>query len=116
MRTVDDLLSMAAYSRDRVNPEMFAYCLSVAILHRPDTKDLPIPNLAEIFPAKYLDSAIFSRAQEAANVVPAGQRVLALNILLNYFSSRKISMTKSHQQFYSCQLKYLWNGQAQLPT
>lgn len=75
MRTYEDFLSVAVYCRDRLNPNMFIYCLSVAILHRPDTKDLPIPPLSEVFPDKYMDGAIFSRAKEEANVVPAGSRV-----------------------------------------
>ncbi|KYQ50113.1 Phenoloxidase subunit A3 [Trachymyrmex zeteki] len=74
MQTFDDFLSVAVYCRDRVNPEMFVYVLSVAILNRPDTKDLPIPPLSEIFPDKYIDSGIFARAREEANVVPAGSR------------------------------------------
>ena len=75
MRTYEDFLSIAVYCRDRVNPNMFIYALSVAILHRPDTKDLPIPPLTEVFPDKYVDSGIFSRAREEANVVPEGSRV-----------------------------------------
>lgn len=77
MRTYDDFLSVSVYCRDRVNPEMFVYALSVAILHRPDTKDLPIPPLSEIFPDKYVDSGIFARAREEANIAPKGSRVLA---------------------------------------
>lgn len=77
MRTYEDFLSVSVYCRDRVNPQMFIYALSVAILHRPDTKDLPIPPLSEIFPDKYIDSGIFARAREEANIVPAAQRVLA---------------------------------------
>lgn len=87
MRTYDDLLSVSVYCRDRVNPEMFIYALSVAILHRPDTKDLPIPPLSEIFPDKYVDSGIFARAREEANVVPAGSRVLVL-WRINYQQAR----------------------------
>ena len=75
MRTVDDLLSLAAYCRDRINAQMFVYSLSVAILHRDDTKNLAIPQLAEIFPDKYMDSSIFHRAREESNVVDAGSRV-----------------------------------------
>lgn len=75
MRTYDDFLSVAVYCRDRVNPNMFIYALSVAILHRPDTKDLPVPPLTEVFPDKYMDSAIFSKAKEEANLVPEGARV-----------------------------------------
>ncbi|XP_076646001.1 phenoloxidase 1-like [Halictus rubicundus] len=75
MRTYDDLLSVAVYCRDRVNPYMFIYALSVAILHRPDTKDLPIPPLTEVFPNKFVDGGIFTRAQEEANLVPPGSRI-----------------------------------------
>ncbi|XP_011494439.1 PREDICTED: phenoloxidase subunit 1-like [Ceratosolen solmsi marchali] len=74
MRTVEDLLSLAVYCRDRMNAQMFVYALSVAILHRPDTKNLPIPQLSEIFPDKYMDGSIFHRAKEEANVVPIGSR------------------------------------------
>ncbi|XP_016922311.1 phenoloxidase 1 [Apis cerana] len=75
MRTYEDFLSVAVYCRDRLNPNMFIYALSVAILHRPDTKDLPVPPLTEVFPDKYMDSGIFSRAREEANVVPEGARI-----------------------------------------
>ncbi|XP_058805148.1 phenoloxidase subunit 1-like [Phymastichus coffea] len=86
MRTVEDLISLAAYCRDRINPEMFTYSLSVAILHRSDTKHLPIPHLSEIFPSKYLDSGIFNRAKEAANVAPVGTR-LPIEIPLTWTGS-----------------------------
>ncbi|KZC12758.1 PREDICTED: phenoloxidase 2-like [Dufourea novaeangliae] len=75
MRTYEDFLSVAVYCRDRVNSQMFIYALSVAILHRPDTKDLPIPPLTEVFPDKYVDGAIFNRAREEANLVPSGSRI-----------------------------------------
>ncbi|XP_011494200.1 PREDICTED: phenoloxidase 2-like [Ceratosolen solmsi marchali] len=83
MRTVEDLLSLAAYCRDRINSQMFVYALSIAILHRPDTKNLPIPQLSEIFPDKYMDSSIFNRAKEEANVMPTGSRI-PIEIPLDY--------------------------------
>ncbi|KOC58852.1 Phenoloxidase subunit A3 [Habropoda laboriosa] len=86
MRTYDDFLSLAVYCRDRMNPHLFIYALSVAILHRPDTKNLPVPPLTEVFPDKYMDSGIFARAREEANVVPAGARV-PLEIPLDYTAS-----------------------------
>lgn len=69
---------MSVFCRDRVNPQMFIYALSVAILHRPDTKDLPIPPLTEVFPDKYIDSGVFARAREEANIVPTDSRVCVL--------------------------------------
>lgn len=74
MRNVDELQSMALYARDRVNPYMFNYALSVAILHRKDTQDLDLPSFIASFPDKYVDSRVLSRAREEATIVPAGSR------------------------------------------
>lgn len=95
MRTFDDFLSASVYCRDTINPNMFIYALSVAILHRPDTKDLPIPPLSEVLPGKFMDSGVFSRAKEEANLVPAGARVSILRLIFYcwkvYASLLKIS-------------------------
>lgn len=34
MRNVEDLTSLCTYCQLRINPYMFNYCLSVALLHR----------------------------------------------------------------------------------
>lgn len=83
MRTYEDFLSVSVYCRDRVNSQMFIYALSVAILHRPDTKNLPIPPLTEVFPDKYIDSKVFAKAREEANVVDAGSRVFVIRRPIN---------------------------------
>lgn len=75
MRSVDDLQSVAVYARDRVNPILFNYALSVAILHRPDTKNMTLPLFIETFPEKYVDSKVFSKIREEASVVPDGSRM-----------------------------------------
>ncbi|XP_012266915.2 phenoloxidase 1-like isoform X1 [Athalia rosae] len=75
MRDYEDFLSASVYCHDRVNPQMYIYCLTVAILHRPDTRNLPIPSLAEVFPDKFITSRIFADAREEANLVPAGSRI-----------------------------------------
>lgn len=75
MRSIDDLQSVAVYARDRVNPILFNYALSVAILHRPDTKNMTLPLFIETFPEKYVDSKVFSKIREEASVVPDGSRM-----------------------------------------
>lgn len=77
MRNVDDLLSLGCYTRDRVNPYLFNYCLSVALLHRKDTQDLDIPSFIRAFPDKYVDSKVFATAREDAHIIPEGARVSA---------------------------------------
>lgn len=73
-KDIDQLQSYAVYARERVNPQLFNYSLSVALLHRPDTKDLDLPLFIESFPSKFIDSRSFGRARQEANVVPQGSR------------------------------------------
>lgn len=75
MRNVDDFLSLACYTRDRVNPYLFNYCLSVALLHRKDTRDVDLPSFIYSFPDKFIDSKILARAREDVNILPEGSRV-----------------------------------------
>lgn len=72
--TIDDLQCVAVYARDRVNTCLFNYALSVAILHRKDTKKMPIPLFVESFPEKFLNSTDYSKIREEASVVPDGFR------------------------------------------
>ncbi|XP_023309916.1 uncharacterized protein LOC108904736 [Anoplophora glabripennis] len=74
VRTVDDLLSVAVYARDRVNPYLFNYALSVALLHRPDTQNLDLPSFIHSFPDKFVDAKVFNAARETATVVPEDSR------------------------------------------
>ncbi|XP_068623411.1 phenoloxidase subunit 1-like [Battus philenor] len=86
MRNVQDLVSICSYCQLRMNPYLFNYCLSVAILHRPDTKGLDIPTFAETFPDKFMDPKVFRRAREVSNVVTAGAR-MPITIPQNYTAS-----------------------------
>ena len=72
--SVNDLQSVAIFARDRVNAQLFNYALSVALIHRPDTKGLDLPVFAGVFPDKFVDSRVFERAREEATVVPEGSR------------------------------------------
>lgn len=68
MRTLEDFRSAVAFCKENLNRYLFIYALSVAILHRPDTRDLPIPPLSEIFPGKFFGDGLLSRAREEASV------------------------------------------------
>lgn len=75
MKSIEDLQSLAVYARERVNPYLFQYALSVAILHRSDTSDLPIPSYIFAFPDKFIDSSVFIRAREEVEIVDNDSRV-----------------------------------------
>ncbi|XP_046989756.1 phenoloxidase 1-like [Schistocerca americana] len=86
MENVEDLLSASVYCRERINPYLFVYAMSVAITHRTDTLHLPLPSLAEVFPDKFMDRGIFSKARQEANIVPPGSRV-PIEIPVDYTAS-----------------------------
>lgn len=71
---IDELQSLGVYIRDRVNPYLFVYAFSVAILHRKDTQGMNPPNFAKTFPDKYFQNQVFTKAREETAVVPTGSR------------------------------------------
>ncbi|XP_045539195.1 phenoloxidase subunit 1-like [Papilio machaon] len=75
MRDIDDLTSILSYCQLHINPYMFNYCLSVALLHRDDTKGMNIPTLTETFPDKFMDPKVFRQARQSTNVVKKGPRL-----------------------------------------
>lgn len=75
MNGTEDFLSASVFCREKTNPYLFIYALSVAMLHRQDTKNVTLPTVVEIFPDKYLAGGIFPRARQEANAVPEGSRV-----------------------------------------
>lgn len=55
MKTVDELMDIAAIVRDQVNQEIFVFAWSAALISRPDTRSsLSIPPIWEIFPDKFI--------------------------------------------------------------
>ncbi|GLV31116.1 Prophenoloxidase 2 [Carabus blaptoides fortunei] len=75
VRNVEDLKSVAVYSRDRLNPYLFNYALAVALLHRPDTRDLDVPSFMTSFPDKFVDGTVLQQAKEEAEIIPEGSRM-----------------------------------------
>ncbi|CAG9559300.1 unnamed protein product [Danaus chrysippus] len=67
-----EFLSTCVYARVNLNPQLFNYCYSVALLHRKDTKNVPLQNFAETFPSKFVDSKFFSQARESAALAKQG--------------------------------------------
>ncbi|KPJ13409.1 Phenoloxidase subunit 1 [Papilio machaon] len=68
MRNIEELISICSYCQLRINPYMFNYCLTVALLHRPDTKGLSIPTLTQTFPDKFVDPKVFNRMRTEASM------------------------------------------------
>lgn len=82
------LFSTAAYVKDRVNIYLYQYALSVAIQHRPDTKDIDLPSIVQTFPDQFIDPSAFPRAREELSLVSAGNR-MNIEIPLNFTANDK---------------------------
>ncbi|XP_055859174.1 phenoloxidase 2-like [Episyrphus balteatus] len=95
-RNIDELQSLAVYIRDRVCPVLFNYGLSVALLHRPDTKNLDLPSFVQSFPDKFVDSKVFNKLREEAVIVPDGSR-MAISIPIDYTAS---DLDEEHRLWY----------------
>lgn len=88
MRNIDELQTVAVYAREHVNPALFNYAFSQALLHRTDTKDLQLPSLVETFPEKFVDSRVFSDIREEATVRAEGDRTPII-IPIDYTASNR---------------------------
>lgn len=73
--SVDKLLEVCSYGRDNINPNLFNYAFSVAVLNRKDTTNVLLLSPAETFPDKFFPAEIFQHAIEELAVVPDGSRV-----------------------------------------
>jgi Hemocyanin, all-alpha domain len=70
-RDVDELFSLASYCRDRVNYQLFHFSYSVAILHRPDTRNQTLDNYAEIYGCKFVNNGLLSNCTEELFLIPS---------------------------------------------
>lgn len=76
MRNLDDFLSASVYARNHVNPYLFIYAYSVALLHRSDTAGAHLPPVSELFPEKFVTGSLFSQAREETSMaLDPAQRV-----------------------------------------
>ncbi|GLH04004.1 Sex-specific storage-protein 2 [Gryllus bimaculatus] len=65
--TYEKFLCVSAVIRDKVNPYLYAYAMSVAILNRNDTIKT-LPNSASLFPQLYFQGSILARGRTEAQL------------------------------------------------
>nr|AAL37426.1 prophenol oxidase [Aedes aegypti] len=82
----DTLCAVASYCRDRLNGPLFQYALSVALQHRTDTAEIPVPSFLELFPDRFIEASAFPQLQEEGRIVNQGDR-MAIDIPVNYTAS-----------------------------
>lgn len=84
---VSGFMSTAAYVKDRLNPYLYQYALSVATQHRRDTSDLNLPSIVQQFPDQFVDSSVFPRVREEGTLVTDQTNRQLVEIPLNYTAS-----------------------------
>lgn len=72
---LETLKSYLAYCHGRINPGLYNYALAVALQHRQDTQDLPLPSIVEQSPNLFIDPGVIPEAREESQFVPQGVRV-----------------------------------------
>ncbi|KAH8396747.1 hypothetical protein KR215_003503, partial [Drosophila sulfurigaster] len=84
---LQQFVSLAAYTKDRVNPVLFQYSYAVAVAHRPDTREVPIPNISQVFPSNFIEPSAFQDARQEASVVEKNGNRAPITIPDNYTAS-----------------------------
>jgi hypothetical protein len=98
MRSIGDFTSVSLYARDNLNPYMFIYAYSVALLHRPDTRDVPLPPLSEVFPDKFVGGGVFGRIKEEVSVADVGLRVRnAFGLLSEILGTKRDTICEKYE-------------------
>ncbi|KAE8573958.1 Putative prophenoloxidase [Halyomorpha halys] len=86
IKDLEEFQSAVVYARDRLNPYLYIYALSVVIYHRPDTKDLNLPPLVTVFPEKFVNEIFFIKAKEVLALLEVKERE-PIVIPVNYTAS-----------------------------
>ncbi|CAH2093351.1 unnamed protein product [Euphydryas editha] len=73
-KNLEEFQCLAIFCQMRINPSLFNYALSVAILNRKDTKGINIPSFAELFPGKFIDPWVLECARKAVAILLPDQR------------------------------------------
>ncbi|KAJ8678886.1 hypothetical protein QAD02_014673 [Eretmocerus hayati] len=84
LRNMNEVMAFGAYARERVNPELFAYALSTALVHRRDTRDLTLPSHVEMFPEKFLYCETITEAKESAEILQNASSRVPIQIPTNF--------------------------------
>nr|AHL24706.1 riboflavin binding hexamerin [Corcyra cephalonica] len=81
-KTYDTFYKTAVYLREHVNEYQFVYVLSVAIMHRPDTQDIRIPPIYDVFPSYFHNGEVYDNCSKNNHSWPSYDRTLPVNIHL----------------------------------
>lgn len=62
----DTFYNTAVWARFHMNENMYAYVLSIAVMHRSDTKDIRVPPVYEMVPHYFFNEDVLHKAYRIA--------------------------------------------------
>lgn len=62
----DTFYNTAVWARFHMNEYMYIYVLSVAVLHRPDTRNIRLPPAYEVLPQYFFNEEVMHKAYHIA--------------------------------------------------
>lgn len=74
-KDLEELISLALYVRDQVNPYLFTYAYSVALSNRMDSDRIELPGLMEILPGIFFSRNMMHSFQKESFLAPEKLRV-----------------------------------------
>ncbi|EDS45573.1 phenoloxidase subunit 1 [Culex quinquefasciatus] len=83
---ISTLIGVGSYVRDRVNVYLFQYAFTVAVQHRPDTTNVNLPSILQLFPDQFVDPSVFPKLREEGKVVTQKDRQV-IDIPMNFTAS-----------------------------
>ncbi|CAG7836276.1 unnamed protein product [Allacma fusca] len=79
--SVEEFINIAAYCRDNsmINPHLFLYAYSKALLARNDTRGFKFPALFEVLPDAFVNTVVIKQAQELSRLPEKSRKVISAN-------------------------------------
>ncbi|XP_054709529.1 hemocyanin D chain-like [Uloborus diversus] len=74
----DDFINLAKQARDIVNEGLFAFALSVVVLHRDDCHGVILPPIQEVFPDRFIPAETINRALKVDKQSSNESKVIAI--------------------------------------
>lgn len=76
-KDLDELISIALYTRDQVNKQLFAYSYFVVLTHRYDTDSIQLPQYFEIAPHQFFTKSVLNQVTEKCHTSAAAAAAAA---------------------------------------
>lgn len=92
----DTFHNMAVWARFHVNPYLYGYTLAVAIVHRPDTRNIRVPVLHEVFPHLYFNNEVLTTAYR----VKLGDSSLKKTVDVKYHDGTDLVIHSNYTGWY----------------